>query len=67
MPGRTLPLTFRISTSVTAQACGILVEQLGIDGELTEVYGLVHDIGRRYGVTKARHSLDGYRFLIREG
>ena len=26
--------------------------------------GLLHDIGRKFGVTKIRHGLDGYRFLI---
>lgn len=29
--------------------------------------GLLHDIGRRYGVTSMRHSIDGYSFLIEKG
>lgn len=37
------------------------------DRELDEntalVLGMLHDIGRRYGVTSMRHSLDGYKFF----
>ncbi|MGY0371990.1 HD domain-containing protein [Clostridium sp. JNZ J1-5] len=38
------------------------------DRELDEntalVLGMLHDIGRRYGVTSMRHSLDGYKFAM---
>ena len=34
-----------------------------LDPETAYILGLLHDIGRREGVTKMRHGLDGYRFL----
>lgn len=34
-----------------------------LDAEKAFVLGVLHDIGRRAGVTKARHILDGYHFL----
>ena len=38
-----------------------------LDVEAAYVLGLLHDIGRRVGVTGLRHSLDGYLFLAVEG
>lgn len=35
----------------------------GLDPEAAWVVGLLHDIGRRAGVTGMRHVLDGYRYL----
>lgn len=35
----------------------------GMDGESAYVLGLLHDMGRRAGVTGMRHVLDGYRYL----
>lgn len=41
------------------------------DGELCKdtalVLGMLHDIGRRYGVTSMRHSIDGYNFAMEKG
>jgi hypothetical protein len=34
---------------------------------LAEAYGYVHDIGRRSGVVKMKHVINGYRFLETEG
>lgn len=34
-----------------------------LEPETACILGLLHDIGRREGVTKMRHGLDGYRFL----
>lgn len=31
------------------------------------VLGLLHDIGRRYGITGRRHIIDGYKFMIEKG
>lgn len=31
------------------------------------VLGLLHDIGRRYGITGGRHIIDGYKFMIEKG
>ena len=38
-----------------------------LDPETAYILGLLHDIGRREGVTKMRHGLDGYRFLSNLG
>jgi hypothetical protein len=38
-----------------------------LDAEVAYVLGLLHDIGRREGVTGARHILDGYHFLAAKG
>lgn len=35
----------------------------GLDPERAYVVGLLHDIGRRFGVSGMRHVLDGYYFL----
>lgn len=38
-----------------------------LDSNVALILGLLHDIGRRYGVTNERHSLDGYKFAIENG
>lgn len=38
-----------------------------LDPETTFVLGVLHDIGRREGVTRMRHTLDGYRYLMSLG
>jgi len=38
-----------------------------LDAETSYVLGILHDIGRRAGVTGMRHVLDGYNFLIAAG
>jgi len=38
-----------------------------IDSEVAFVMGLLHDIGRREGVTDVRHAIDGYNFLYGQG
>ena len=38
-----------------------------LDPDVAEVVGLLHDIGRREGVTGMRHVLDGYNFLAARG
>lgn len=38
-----------------------------LDGNTAFVLGMLHDIGRRYGVTSMRHSIDGYNFAIEKG
>ena len=38
-----------------------------LDPDGAEVVGLLHDIGRREGVTGMRHVLDGYNFLVARG
>jgi len=52
----------------TAKAAKYISEKLNnLDSDLAEAYGYIHDIGRRVGVYKMRHVIDGYNFLIKEG
>jgi hypothetical protein len=44
-----------------ATACGDL------DTHTAHTVGLLHDIGRRFGVSGARHVMDGYRYLSSKG
>lgn len=38
-----------------------------LDSDIALTLGMLHDIGRRCGVTGMRHLLDGYNFLMGEG
>ena len=38
-----------------------------LNAEKAYLLGLLHDIGRRYGKTEMRHSLDGYRYCCENG
>jgi len=40
-----------------------LAEKLNVDKDKAYIFGLLHDIGRREGVTGTRHILDGYNYL----
>ena len=55
------------SRYVAEAACNIATHLPALDPESAYVLGLLHDIGRRAGVTGMRHSLDGYSFLAAEG
>ncbi len=47
-----------------AEAARLIAERVpGMDGGAAHVLGLLHDMGRREGVTGMRHVLDGYRYL----
>lgn len=51
-----------------AQGAGLIAARLPrLDAEAAYILGLLHDIGRREGVTDMRHVLDGYRFLVSLG
>ncbi len=39
----------------------------GMEEEKAYCMGLLHDIGRRNGKMQARHAIEGYRFLMKEG
>ncbi len=55
------------SKNVAAAARTIAGASDDLDPELATVLGLLHDIGRRAGVTGMRHTLDGYRYLTEVG
>ena len=42
-------------------------EDKDLDENVALVLGMLHDIGRRYGVTSMRHSIDGYKFAMEKG
>lgn len=44
-----------------------IAEAAGLDGEKAQVLGMLHDIGRRYGIFGIRHAVDGYSFLMEKG
>lgn len=51
-----------------AQACENIARRCPhLDGDDAYIYGLLHDIGRRAGVTSERHLLDGYRYCMSRG
>lgn len=39
----------------------------GLDSDIALALGMLHDIGRRYGVTDMRHIIDGYNFCMDRG
>ncbi len=55
------------SVSVGKAAEMIAKEDIDLDPNVALVLGMLHDIGRRYGVTSMRHSLDGYKFAVEKG
>lgn len=53
---------------VMAEAASTLAARLpGLDPKAARILGLLHDIGRRAGVSGMRHILDGYQFMQSEG
>ena len=53
---------------VTADNARAIAEKVpGMDPEKAYVMGLLHDIGRRVGVTGMRHVIDGYDYLMSIG
>jgi hypothetical protein len=55
-------------SNYAARAAGLIAADLpGLDPARAYILGLLHDIGRRFGVTDMRHVLDGYRFLTERG
>lgn len=47
-----------LSAQIIAKKCGKL------NSDKAYVLGLLHDIGRRYGISARRHGFDGYKFMI---
>ena len=52
---------------VAAECARRIAEACGMNGEKAYVLGLLHDIGRRYGVSGIRHALDGYDYMMELG
>ena len=43
----------------------IAMEIPGMDGDKAYVLGLLHDIGRKNGVTQLAHVYDGYKYIYK--
>lgn len=58
-----------IGHSKTAAFCTKAIAEHceNLDDDTAYVFGLLHDIGRREGVTDMRHIIDGYRFMTSLG
>lgn len=55
-------------SELVANAAKIIVEQMdGLNPNKAYIMGLIHDIGRKVGITQDRHSIDGYNFLKLQG
>lgn len=54
-----------VAHSKTAGFCaGTIAEKCeGLNSDTAYVLGLLHDIGRREGITDMKHIIDGYRFM----
>ena len=52
---------------VTADNAMRIAEKAGMDPAKAYIMGLMHDIGRREGVTGMRHVIDGYTYMMELG
>lgn len=58
------PGNWALHSQFTASAAEAIAKVCShLDAETAYIMGLLHDIGRREGITYMRHALDGYRFL----
>ena len=55
------------SRYVGEAAQAIASQHSDLDPEAAFILGFLHDIGRYFGITGMRHSLDGYNFLMELG
>lgn len=55
--------------NITAGFCARAIAEKcdGLNPEYAYVLGLLHDIGRREGITDMKHIIDGYRFMLSMG
>ncbi len=48
-------------------AAQMIAEKCNLNKDKAYVLGLLHDIGRRYGLSARRHSFDGYQYMMEKG
>lgn len=66
--GRLNPGPWTEHSMYVGKAADLIAQNcLHLDAELACIFGMLHDIGRRFGVTDMRHGLDGYNFLLEKG
>jgi hypothetical protein len=52
---------------VAAKCAKIIAKKCSMDVDAAYVMGLLHDIGRRYGISDLMHTYDGYKFMMENG
>jgi HD superfamily phosphodiesterase len=50
-----------LSAQMIAEKCS------NLNPDKAYVLGLLHDIGRKYGISARRHGIDGYKFMMEKG
>lgn len=50
-----------LAAQIIAERCG------NLNSDKAYVLGILHDIGRRYGISARRHGIDGYNFAMERG
>ncbi len=57
------------SHSIVVAECAYAISKqcFGLDKDKAYILGLLHDIGRREGVTNLAHVIDGYQYLMKLG
>ncbi|WP_058486986.1 HD domain-containing protein [Defluviitalea phaphyphila] len=61
------PGNWKQHSLMVAECAKSIAELCGLDSEVAYIMGILHDIGRREGVTEMRHIYDGYKFLQSKG
>jgi Predicted HD superfamily hydrolase len=58
-----------IAHSKTAGTCAKIISEKceNLDPDISRILGLLHDIGRRFGITDLHHIIDGYNFMTEQG
>jgi HD superfamily phosphodiesterase len=66
--GKLNPGPWTEHSKYAAKAARLIAEQCShLDPDKAFVLRILHDIGRRYGKTNMRHSIDGYNFCKEQG
>jgi len=50
-----------LAAQIIAEKCS------NLNPDKAYVLGLLHDVGRRYGISSRRHGIDGYKFMLEKG
>ena len=52
---------------VTAHCAEMIAKQSGMDADKAYVLGLLHDIGRKFGIFQLKHVAEGYKYMLSLG
>lgn len=61
------PGPWSMHSRIAAWCAEKIAAAAGMDGEKAYVLGLLHDIGRKFGVKHLAHVMDGYRYMTELG